>query len=396
MNQSERRIREVVDRLLFEQGVYLPLELLLVEGRLLYADYEAWREGQCDYLEDLLFGDPEQSHEMMQQAEAYARALGLTPEPQRYLSWGAGQGKGLRFSPMSGPHNCFQTGYRKGDDAPQMDLLMESPGVILANGITQALLQRDEAEAGRLLERLIEVDPGHHQLGGFEHLVASVNRGAPVDDIAGELHYLQQELRPLAEEILGASARHFLAPQWQRLSQALAQVAFDPRKPELHGSYTLLQAEDWRQVKASVEAASRWREQPLLLRRYACACGRLHLDMQALTGWFLLCWRFPEQATPIGSEAEPEWQRSWRRFLELDPELPDSDFPAWLLIDHPGLARRLATERCFDDIDLPEEFQVVAELVQAAATKRVDADVMTLRKRLQQCNPGLFAYYLRP
>ncbi|MCU7936770.1 MAG: hypothetical protein KZQ99_18175 [Candidatus Thiodiazotropha sp. (ex Dulcina madagascariensis)] len=396
MNQREKQIREVVDRLLFEQGVYLPIELLLAEGRLLYADYEAWREGECDYLEDLLFGDAEQSHEMMQQAEAYARALGLTPEPQRYLSWGIGQGKGLRFSPMSGPDSCFQTGYSKGGDAPQMDLLMESPGAILANGIIQALLQRDETEAGRLLERLFEVDPGHHQLGGFEQLVASAGRGTPIDDIARELQYMQQELGPLAEEILGSAARHFLAPQWRRLSQALTQVEFDPCKPELHGSYSSLQAEDWRQVKSRVEAASRWREQPLLLRRHARACGRLHLDLQALTGWFLLCWRFPEQALSIGSEAEPEWQRSWRRFLELDPELPDSDFPAWLLIDHPGLARRLTTEQCLDDFDLPDDFRVIMELTPATADKSVDAVSMALRKRLQQYNPGLFAYYLRP
>ena len=58
MNQADKETREAVDRLLFEQGTYTPLELLLAEGRLLYADYEAWRDGQCDYLEGLLFGDP--------------------------------------------------------------------------------------------------------------------------------------------------------------------------------------------------------------------------------------------------------------------------------------------------------------------------------------------------
>ena len=61
MNPADKETREAVDRLLFEQGTYTPLELLLAEGRLMYADYEAWRGGQCDYLEALLFGDPEQS-----------------------------------------------------------------------------------------------------------------------------------------------------------------------------------------------------------------------------------------------------------------------------------------------------------------------------------------------
>ena len=34
MNPADKETREAVDRLLFEQGTYTPLELLLAEGRL--------------------------------------------------------------------------------------------------------------------------------------------------------------------------------------------------------------------------------------------------------------------------------------------------------------------------------------------------------------------------
>jgi len=394
MNQKDKQAREAVDRLLFEQGVYTPLELLLAEGRLLYADYEAWRGGQSEYLDDLLFGDREQSYDLMKRAEAYARALGLAVETQRYVSWGAQQGHSLGFSSASAPDRCFHTGYRKGDDALQLDLLMDSAGVTLANGIIRALIQRDEVEARRLLDRLFETDPGHRQLGGLERLVAA-SPESPVEDAALELLRLQRELCPLAEELLGPGARHFLAPQWRRLSRALLDVDFDPDNPEIHRSYPSLRSEDWGQVIASVEAESNWKEQPVLIRRHARACGRLHLDSQALSGWFRLCWRFPDQAAFIGSEAEPEWRRYWQRFLELDPELPNRDFPAWTLIDQPGLASRLATERCFNDFDVPEDYRATAELVQVKPSSLVDAGLMDKRKLLQVCNPELFACYLR-
>ena len=361
----------------------------------MYADYEAWREGQGGYLEEMLFGDPGQSREMMRQAEAYARELGLRSEPQPYLSWGAGERKSLRFSAESGVDQSFQTAHRKGEETLQMDLLMESPGATLANGIIQALLERDESESAQLLARLHEVDPGHHQLGGFEYLLDAFRRPASRDDLAGELRYLQQELSPMAEEILGASARHFLAPHWQRLCQLLAGTGFDPRHPERHASYAATQAEDWRQVKVCVEAEPHWRDQPRLLQRHARACSRLHQDLQALSSWFILYWNFPGQAAScFSAEGNSEWRQAWQRFLDLEPELPDEDFPAWLLIDRPGLAKRLQTEGLLEAFQPPEDFRLIAELAQAG-TDETGPDVLALRKRLQQTNPGLFDCYMQ-
>ncbi len=395
MNQADKETREAVDRLLFEQGTYTPLELLLAEGRLLYADYEAWRGGQCEYLEERLFGDPGQSRDLLQRAEDYAKALGLAPQPQRYVSGGAQPGQCLRFSAASAPERCFHSGYSKDDAALQLDLLMDSAGVTLANGIIRALIQQDGVEARRLLERLFENDPGHHQLGGLERLVMAGSMASPVEDALLELTGLQQELCPLAEEILGPGARHFLAPQWQRLTQALLGVGFDPHHPELHSSYSALRAEDWGQVKASVEAISGWEKQPVLLRRHARACGRLHQDSEAVSDWFRLCWRFPDQARCIGDEGESQWRHSWGRFLELDPELPNRDFPAWVLIDQPGLARWLATGRCLDGVDVPEDYRATVELVQEKPSALVDTALMEQRKLLQASNPELFTCYLR-
>jgi hypothetical protein len=59
------------------------------------------------------------------------------------------------------------------------------------------------------------------------------------------------------------------------------------------------------------------------------------------------------------------------------------------------LARWLATERCFADIDAPEDYRATAELVQAKSSLLVDAGLMDKRKLLQVSNPELFACYLR-
>lgn len=49
-----RRAAASVDRILLEQGEYSPLELILFDGMLAYADYEAWRRERITVLEDAL------------------------------------------------------------------------------------------------------------------------------------------------------------------------------------------------------------------------------------------------------------------------------------------------------------------------------------------------------
>ncbi|MEJ2610651.1 MAG: hypothetical protein P8179_11325 [Candidatus Thiodiazotropha sp.] len=393
LNQREKQVREQVDRLLFEQGVYQPLEMLFTEGRLMYADYEAWREGDGAYLEEKLFGSPEQSREMLQLAEAYAIELGLASELQRYTSWVSGKRTELRFSSQLEVNRCFQTAYRKSDEMPQLDLLMDSPGTTLANGIIQALLNRDVHEAAQLVEQLHEVDPSHHQLGGFEGLVEAACRATPLEEPLQELHYLLQELKPMAEEILGVSSHPFLVPFWRSLAQALDDMVFDDDYPERHASYASLQAEDWYQLKARIEQEANWRDHFVLLQRHGLASARLHQEVDALVSWFMICWRFPDQASSIAAQRGSEWWRGWQCFLDLEPELPDEDFPAWLFIDNPSLAKRFTSEVDMQELNPPDAFQLVAELMQAKS-EITDAQAIMLRKQLQQANQRLFGHYM--
>ncbi len=392
--ELDKTVQRAVDRLLLEQGMYTPLELLLAEGRLLLADYEDWRAGQVGYLDELLFGDPQQSRALLLQAAAYAQALGLQAETLAYPPWGDA-GASLPFSAESALDRLFYTRYRKPADAAQLDLFMDATGATLVNGIQNALRGRDLAEARRQLDLLFDTDPGNNRLGSLEQLVeAAEQRHLSVQDVANELAYLEQVLRPLAVDILGPGSRDFLAPFWRRLLLAVREQDFDTARPERHASYMAVQLEDWGLVQQSIEELVDWRAQPLLLRRYAQACGRLQHQERAACCWYRLCWIFPDQASVIGREAEPLWRRRWRRFLELEPELPNRDFPAWSLLEQPGFVKRLAAAACLADAETPEDYRVTAELVQAGAAAVPAAELIEQRKRLKELNAPLFVHYL--
>ena len=393
--EEQKNVRQAVDRLLLEQGVYTPLELLLAEGRLLYADYEAWRTEEGGVLDESLFGDPQQSRAFLEQGAAYAKDLGLEGESLSYTQWGGGEGRRLRFSSDSAFDRLFHTRYRKPADAPQLDLFMDATGVTLVNGVTGTLKERNYAEARRLLERLFDADPGNSQIGDLELLVsAAESLHLPVEDASAELDYLEQELTPLASDKLGAGRRDFLAPFWQRLLEALQDEPFDPDHPRLHASYPALQLEAWNLVQRSIESGMDWSGEPLLLRRYAQACGRLQQNERAASYWFRLCWRFPDQADAIGREAESIWRSRWQRFMGLEPELDSKDFPAWSLLEQPGFVLRLTDTACITDVEAPEDYLVTADLVTAGAAAVPAADLIEQRRRLKDLNPDLFAHYL--
>jgi len=396
MSSDDQEVRQAVDRLLLEQGLYTPLELLLAEGRLLFADYERWRAGEVEWLDELLFGDPDQSRELLQQARGYAEALGLVAETLHYHPWGREGERLLRFSPQGTFDRLFHTRYCKPADQPQLDLFMDATGTSLVNGILAALGGRDYVEAERLLQGLFDSDPGNRQLGALEQLVTASGRlQGPLEDSAAELAWLRRELAPLAVDLLGVAARDYLAPFWRRLEQALEGQPFDPRRPDLHASYLALRRENWTRVLILVEAEVEWRAQPPLLHRHARACSRLQRPEQALADWCLLCWRFPDQAEAIGREAEPLWRACWDEFCGLEPELAEPAFPAWLLLRHPGLHARLERTGALAGLDPPEAFQLCGELASPTAAALPGEALIERRRRLREQDPALFTHYLR-
>jgi hypothetical protein len=284
----------------------------------------------------------------------------------------------------------LEQGYQKPGERSQMDLFMDSSATSLVHGVVHALSRRDSRQAAEFLEKLYQADPGNARRGSLERLVAAARQqDGPVQDPGLELELLEQELLPLAEDLLGAGSRHFLIPLWRRLHKALAGKPFDPAHPELHSSHTAKRILDWGQVVATVEGETDWRRQPVLLRRHALACERLRRSADTALDLFELCWRFPEQVPEVMEGGVLDMIHAWHLFAELEPELDITAFPAWLLIIRPGMVNWLPRP----EASHPEDYRLTYSL-QKNQTDTGRAEVVQLRAGLKALSPALFRHFI--
>jgi hypothetical protein len=387
-----RRIEEQIDQLILEKGVYHPLEYLLQEERLSHEDYEAWRTGEIRDLSGLLFGNPEQILKSLEQAAEYLQRLGWESERLIYRERGRPDADPLRFSQDGRFDDCFHRAYRKPREQPQLDLFSDTATTYLVNGITQALKTLNAADARQSLQQLCELAPDHSQLGELERLVEALESlDSPLFDVEAEQQRLLTETSPLAERHLSKASSFLLIPLWRRLTGALQNRDFTPSRPDLHPSYTAIQAQDWTMVRQAVERETDWQHQPILLERHAIACTYLADQVAALQSWCQICWQFPALEDRLERCGDHTLQRGWQMFLDLEPELPTEDFPAWLILKHPGLAQ--IAPHGDADIPCPDSYRTLYHLVHDRE-HLADDQIMKLRAKLKQQAPQIFRHYL--
>jgi hypothetical protein len=395
-----------VDALLLEQGAFAPLELLLATGRLLYADYEAWRRGEVARLDEVLMGRREAVREELEQAAAYARALGLAEQRQEFLAPDdSGSRSGAaRISADERLAALIATRYVTARSAPQMDLFFDNPVAALVNGLTQSIAALDAHEAARRLNRLYWQEPNHPDLPAFDRLLAALERlGRPIADCGEELEFITA-VAPQAWRLLGARARDLLVPLWRHLAAALGATPYSPHTPMLHASYAWREAQGWAEVAASVlEEPQWWCHVPLAVRLIESGLRRRRRG-EALFAWFQLCWHAPERvAEALEALKFPDLQAPWQRFLEWEDGLFEAaggsapgpaDFPAWMLLEEPALARRVPQELPVGASAGEERYRWVHRWIAAREAGRA-AEEMTLRKTLKERQPALFAKLLQ-
>jgi hypothetical protein len=109
----------------------------------------------------------------------------------------------------------------------------------------------------------------------------------------------------------------------------------------------------------------------------------------------------------VGKLRQPELTTLWQRFLDDEPDadgaardtriagsatgsatLTESDFPAWLLLNEPGLALPLA-EDLATGTPAEESYRCVHRWIHARRARK-QADELALRKNLQAIHPALF------
>ena len=396
MDVHSAQVHAVVQQLVMEHGEYAPLELLLATNLLGYQDYRAWREGRLEAL-DAVLGDGRHAVLMwLERAQTWADALGLTPEPAVHHGWEENAGTALVASADPSLDALLSTRFRNTRGHDQLDLFLDSAQTAAVNALLASLAARDAGYARRALEQLVRINRDHGQRFHASRLISALEASAPEGPERGleRLDRMEREWVPAASALLGARRRDFLAPVWRDIGRALDPVPYDPSNPDRHASRAYREGLDWERVRRSVLAVPGYEKEPVLLARLAEAHWRLRDRVEAIGSWFALCRLAPEEfARLIEASDFSDWalRTAWRvaREEDLEPEMTPAWFPAWMLLEEPGLAGVLAPRRTGDDPS--RAFDTVMALL---AHPDLDQRGIELRRALQAIHPDLLERFL--
>ena len=404
MPDGEQWIHGAVDRLLMEQGEYVPVELLLHLGRLPYARYEAWRHGEeAGYLEDALADSAESVAWVLAVAAAWAEGLGLLAAEETYRGWGTHADATLRLARSPDLERPLRTHYRRAPaPTPQLDLFLDGGSTTALNDLIEALVARNPELAEQRLSVLVARHPDHRHRRAAEGLCDALARlqDPRPPDPAAEVTFLETRLEPLARTLLGRRARDFLAPFWRRAAEALEGQPFDPERDRVHASWAFARCLDWQAVCDSLQGVYEEDSPPLLVGRLAEALHRLGRRPDAIARWCRLCWQAPEHAARVLDDPtfpDPRVKQAWDAWLDqdVDPDPSPEWFPAWLLLQEPGLARALGDDTAGSTLGPQRAFAILRQLLRREAVPGEEDLQVDARRALQQLHPGLLQLYLR-
>jgi len=380
-----------VDLLILEGHGLDPFELLMALDLLDYADYDAWRTGRRPEIETALSADAAEVVRLLQRAGDYAHRQGLRARQLDHRGWGA-LDRPLTVGRDQALVRALTLAWEPAADRHQLDLFHDSGAMLLEEEIRRALAERRLDAARRSVARLMRQDPGHANLQAYLRLVQVLDEQsgpAAVRQRPNERLAELDTIEAVARKVLGRRARDLMDPLWSAFAESLAGQAFDPAAPGLHAAWAWRRAGRWQPVRDAVEAEPHWREIPGLVLLHAEACRRTRELAVAMQDWMWLCWEHPdaaESALGTGAAGDATLAGHWKAFLDLDPELPTEDFPAWLLLREPGLTAAVAPEAAPDD-ERGEPYRLLHRLVSGA-------DDIATRRALSEVNPELLRLFL--
>ncbi len=383
-----------IEEYLSRQGRFCLIDWLLTDNLLHYSDYEAWRYGELKNLDDVLKLERKKLQVLIEHTDRYCEDLGLIAEPQEFFRWDGNHRVLLMASDNSERSHRLMQCWLRPQDRPQLDLFLDNSEQIAENAVLEALDTRRFELAQSQLQKLSELNPECTRLGGYQDLInyglhICANPEIEEEAVEVELQGLQQEVLPLAQEILGSVARDYLAFAWRRLANAMQSMAFNPEKPWLHASSALLKIPDHAAVVEYLNDDPELYRQTTLLERLALSHSAMHRRENALILWCLLMeldTGFTEQA--LSRDCSNQVYTLWQDFWDFDDSWSSTFFPAYILIRHPGLLHYL------------ERFQALQLSASKAALALLEKrsngeDEISARQTLQTISPELLAVYLQ-
>lgn len=277
----------------------------------------------------------------------------------------------------------------------QLDLFLDNSETAATNDLMKALASRDVEAAQLGLERLTALNAENWVIAYATVLVESLRSPPPdsVDSAYRRLALMEQRWQPAAYAVLHSQGRDFLAPMWRDLGGALEAAPFDPNEPRRHAAWPYLNGLDWANAERCVEAIEEHRSQPALLGWLAVAKWHLRDRRAAIECWFEMCWQYPNHFLElVESNQFPDAtvRDAWLSAQEADiePTISPTWFPAWMLLEEPGLAKTLLPSK--GDSDPKRAFNLLMALHAGGS----DRQNMDNRRALQALHPGLLNRYL--
>ena len=329
-------------------------------------------------------------------AQSWARALGLAAESAVHHGREENGRTVLVASADSRLHALLSTRLRHAQEHDQLDLFIDSAQTAAVNALVDALTARNASEARGALDRLGRINRDHGQRFHACELIAALEAPAPKEPERGaeRLERMEREWVPAASTLLGARRRDFLAPLWRDIGRALHPAPFDPGNPERHASRAYRDGFDWERMKQSVVAGPGYESEPVLLARLAEADWRLCDRATVIQLWFALCRLAPEAFKQLIEAFDfPDWslKNAWRVAQEqaLEHEMTPAWFPAWMLLEEPGIASVLAPRHTDDEPS--RAFDLVIAVL---AHPDLDERGIEPRGSLKKIHPGLLERFL--
>ncbi len=284
----------------------------------------------------------------------------------------------------------------------QLDLFADSRDVMLRNDVAEALLRGDPVATGQALAKLAAEYPEDASLYPAQCLAAALAAPDGHFTSAAEAAQAQSELErgitPQAQDVLGPSqAEPWLRQRWARLAQRAAALPWQPG--QAHAAPLWLRAGEWRAATDSVQGIASWRRIPLPLSWMTEARWHEHGQDAAWPLLAELAWLAPRLLAPTAAALRSAPLDKLLRRFEADLDVDSAGdaatwFPAWALIDQPGLAGALGLAEPTQHSDPERVFKSVLALLRLERQGR-HHEVIAERRQLRALHEGLFACYMK-
>ncbi len=333
-----------IDNHLGQHGQFNLLDWILAKNLVSYSDYEQWRYGKSPYLSSAIQLDNKQLHTLIKACNTLCKKLKLCREYQPFMAWNNEQPKGLKIDSDATVQEAFCQRWLRPQDVPQLDLFMDNTAIVAENTLCDALANRQFDVAHSLIKTLTELNPNNPKLGEYQGLLLynqhiTQNTIIAPEALSSELAGLENEVLPLARNVLRHGARDYLAVAWQRITRHLQNTPYNPNQPKHHASYAFAQIPDWQSVTQVLLNNPSTYEHVELIARLANAFYALNDSAKSRFCWVLAVERYPQAAEAIIEATQPmSLLPLWEDYCDANnDDWPEGFFASFILAREPAL-----------------------------------------------------------